>query len=282
MIPFYTCLPILQLLASSVAFQVQMPSKVLTVVHGQTVVLGCIFAADGNSSTEQIIVTWQRGTEVVHSYYYDKDQLDKQDLHFANRTSLYPAQFKNGNASLKLEGVHPEDAGTYKCYVSNLQGSDFATVVLKTAAYYTEPHLLIKAQKTSVTFVMESEGYPIADFSWHRGEDFLTDIGTGNFSSVNDRGLLTVKSVLEVKDLSLLHNYTFVLRNEILNQTLTRTVHFSTELLAESSVNGVAVTACILMLLLLIILLFTKKYQTCKSVNRNERHRSAFNRENLV
>ncbi|XP_072357039.1 T-lymphocyte activation antigen CD86-like isoform X3 [Scyliorhinus torazame] len=118
------------------AFRVQMIKKELTAIINQTVVLECSFTVTEESPFENFLVTWQRveSNEVVHSYYYGKDQFSEQDAQYSNRTSLFPKEFKTGNASLRLEGVNIKDIGKYQCYVSNTAGNDNGIISVTSAA----------------------------------------------------------------------------------------------------------------------------------------------------
>ncbi|TFK14642.1 CD276 antigen [Platysternon megacephalum] len=65
---------------------------------------------------QRLTLTWQKeqaGTEalVVHSHYYGKDQLARQDEAYRNQTRLDPEGLARGNASLMLRGVRMQDEG---------------------------------------------------------------------------------------------------------------------------------------------------------------------------
>jgi len=52
----------------------------------------------------------------VHTYYYNEDQLEKQDSLYKGRTALFLDQISGGNASLSLARVNFQDEGPYMCY----------------------------------------------------------------------------------------------------------------------------------------------------------------------
>ncbi|XP_059421969.1 V-set domain-containing T-cell activation inhibitor 1-like isoform X3 [Carassius carassius] len=105
------------------SFEVTVPNKHLLAIQGHPAVLGCEFTPDPDLSS--LVVTWQRqeDSQVVHSYYYQQDQLDRQSPEYHTRTSLYVSELHKGNASLRIAAVRPKDAGHYMCIVSNTKGT---------------------------------------------------------------------------------------------------------------------------------------------------------------
>ncbi|XP_038653274.1 CD276 antigen-like isoform X2 [Scyliorhinus canicula] len=208
------------------AFRVQMVKKELTAIINQTVVLGCNFTVTEELSFENILVTWQRveSNEVVHSYYYGKDQFSEQDAQYSNRTSLFPEEFKTGNASLRLEGVNTKDIGKYQCYVSNTAGNDKGIISVTSAAYYSEPVLTIRQKLLGTILMFESSGYPKADISWYNGGNLVASfLSNCSYCQAAD-GLYTVRSTMEINVTGRSSTYTFVLRNAAVNQTISRTL----------------------------------------------------------
>lgn len=97
-------------------------------------VLGCVFSPDfgPNPNISSLVVTWQRveNNHVVHSFYYERDQLDLQDSAYQKRTSLFVNKLSKGNASVRIENVGVKDAGRYLCTVSTSRGTDKASLQL--------------------------------------------------------------------------------------------------------------------------------------------------------
>lgn len=85
---------------------------------GSNVVLCCSFPVKPNMDFEMLVINWQHGDTVVHSFYRGSDQLEKQSEVYKGRTFLFHDQLKAGNASLMLTDIQPEHNGDYKCYVT--------------------------------------------------------------------------------------------------------------------------------------------------------------------
>uniref|UniRef100_A0A3B3VL43 Ig-like domain-containing protein n=1 Tax=Poecilia latipinna TaxID=48699 RepID=A0A3B3VL43_9TELE len=97
----------------------------------------CILPCSFNTGNE-IVIHWIRkpGDIQVHSFYYNRDQLDRQNQRYKGRTSLDPEQFSRGNASLRLKDVGVQDEGRYQCYTSTVNGNKETYIQLK--VYGTE------------------------------------------------------------------------------------------------------------------------------------------------
>lgn len=119
----------------SSGFKVRVPAGRVVAVRGQSVILGCEFTPDSTSDLSPLVVTWQRveDSRVVHSFYYQRDQLNLQSPAYHGRTSLSVSELQKGNATLRIEPVGPGDAGWYLCSVSNTKGTDKAQVQLEYA-----------------------------------------------------------------------------------------------------------------------------------------------------
>ncbi|XP_073729667.1 myelin-oligodendrocyte glycoprotein isoform X3 [Misgurnus anguillicaudatus] len=117
-------------LGFAASFTIKVPSEPVLVVRGATALLPCEFMPDKDLS--QLVITWQREEDqrVVHSYYYQRDQLDKQDRNYSKRTRLNHQHITEGNASLALTDFRMKDAGKYLCIVTNSLGSERGVVQL--------------------------------------------------------------------------------------------------------------------------------------------------------
>ncbi|KAK6304331.1 hypothetical protein J4Q44_G00249170 [Coregonus suidteri] len=208
----------------SVEFEISVPSEPQLAIVGQHAVLDCSFPVGKAWDLDNSVITWQRGLEVIHSFYHGQDKLDRQSSHYANRTSLYHSELERGNASLRLERTNLGDKGDYTCSVSTLLGSETKTFALKLAAYYPEPHLKFIASPRDVELLLTSQGgYPRPSVHWL--DDSGDDVTNNTVTNISEdtQGLYTVFSTLNLQG-QVNETITFVLKNKDLGQEIRREI----------------------------------------------------------
>ncbi|KAF4089849.1 hypothetical protein AMELA_G00042980, partial [Ameiurus melas] len=84
-------------------FEISVPAQVQTGMYGESVVLPCTFPVGSSWDADSSVITWQRHLEVIHNFFRGRDQPQYQSQRYANRTSLFHQEMKNGNASLRLD-----------------------------------------------------------------------------------------------------------------------------------------------------------------------------------
>ncbi|XP_051506748.1 CD276 antigen-like isoform X2 [Myxocyprinus asiaticus] len=228
------------------SFTVEVPSSPVLVVRGETAFLPCEFVPDHNLT--HLVITWQRQEDirVVHSYYYQRDQLDRQSSDYLNRTKLNHKLIAKGIASLSITNFGLKDAGKYQCIVSNTKGTDRGVVQLVYAALYSEPRLSIHLNSKDVTIQYETEGYPKPEVMWlGSGGQNLSD--HQEVSSTSDEGLYFLRSSYVTQNPAF--NVTFTLKNPVAHQELQRNVIISYD--GNTSSNTSVVLLSILCTILL-------------------------------
>nr|XP_014354195.1 PREDICTED: CD276 antigen-like [Latimeria chalumnae] len=206
-------------------------SSPLVALYGSDVILSCTFPHKPDSGTRRVMVVWQRkdssgSDQVVHSYYYQRDQLDQQGEAYRNRTQIFPEEVRKGNASLKLMRVRLEDEGSYTCYVGNEQDNVEHSTDLVVTAPYIEPSLNfdLSNQDDYILLVFTSSGgYPSAAIQWlnEAGNDITENSTTTQLA--DETGRFQIRSEVVFPAFENL-SYTFILENRALQQRITRPV----------------------------------------------------------
>uniref|UniRef100_A0A674IRN2 Ig-like domain-containing protein n=1 Tax=Terrapene triunguis TaxID=2587831 RepID=A0A674IRN2_9SAUR len=100
----------------------------ITAQYGKDVTLTCIFPSKFKISFHRLSITWTKeGAQgqglLVHRFYLKMNWREGQEEAYRGRTQLYPQEFPQGNASLRLSDVRLQDEGSYLCNVSCELGS---------------------------------------------------------------------------------------------------------------------------------------------------------------
>ncbi|KAK2870162.1 hypothetical protein Q8A67_024554 [Cirrhinus molitorella] len=140
------------------------------------------------------IIHWYMNDKPVHSYFYNKDQLDHQHQNYKGRTSLLSeSEIKNGNVSLLIKNINLQDEGRYRCYAADDKTSDEHYVVVTVEAPAKSVDITLKND----TVICTTSGvYPEPKVLW--SSDPPADQEPLNTVSQTEDHLFTVTSQLKV------------------------------------------------------------------------------------
>ncbi|XP_059373201.1 CD276 antigen-like [Carassius carassius] len=205
-------------------FEITVPRDTVTGFYSEDLILPCTFPVDSSWDLRSTVITWQRGLDVVHSFYYNQDQLERQNQPYVNRTSLFSQEIAQGNASLKLDKVTLQDAGVYTCSVSTNTGSQKKSFGVKIAAFYSEPRLQFSLLTDGVNLLVTSDGgYPSPTLQWLMENSDITNQTQTHLMQDTHTGLYVVSSWINLTEVTN-SSLTFILHNKPLGQDIRREI----------------------------------------------------------
>ncbi|XP_012861067.1 HERV-H LTR-associating protein 2 [Echinops telfairi] len=174
------------------------------------IVLPCLF-----ESGPEVVIHWKILNYYVHSFYKDRDQLEKQNVRYANRTSLFDSKICSGNASVSLRRLSFQDEGIYICYVGTSDGQTTNKVVLKVGAFLG-PVIEYDLGNTSIFLTCSLTAYPQPTITWQ------VDNTTVSGRTVKGRGPLPLFDMISTLNITDYHkSYECIIENPLLKQTWT-------------------------------------------------------------
>lgn len=199
------------LLFSSLCVEAEV--KEVNAMVGSDVELRCVYPQRSNFSLDDLYVYWQIVDEAktVVTYYLPSAN-ESSTIHvsnsYKNRAHLSPDLMKEGDFSLHLENVTPQDTQEFKCLVfrmSTVLGKALEEVVrLRVAANFSTPVISTSGSSDpgqERTFTcMSKNGYPEPNLYWINRTDNtqIDETLQNNTVYLNELGLYDVVSTLRI------------------------------------------------------------------------------------
>lgn len=208
---FFSSLGLFLLLFSSLCVEADV--KEVNAMVGSDVELRCVYPRRSHFSLDDLYVYWQivDKAKTVVTYYLPSAN-ESSTIHvsnsYKNRAHLSPDLMKEGDFSLHLQNVTPQDTQEFKCLVftmSTVLGKALEEVVrLRVAANFSTPVISTSGSSDpgqERTFTcMSKNGYPKPNLYWiNRTDNTLIDETLQNNTVyLNKLGLYDVVSTLRI------------------------------------------------------------------------------------
>ncbi|KAF5917614.1 hypothetical protein HPG69_006007 [Diceros bicornis minor] len=201
---------LLLLLLSGLRADIQ--EKEVRAMVGSDVELSCVYPEENSFDLNDLFVYWQIGEEqktVVACYLSGNDSTGYSHDRYRDRARLSLDRMKQGDFSLHLYNITPQDAQKFDCLVfrKSLELTKILQVVitLHVAAKYSMPVVQPPrdpSQDKELTFTCTSKnGYPRPNVYWinKTNNRLLDEALQNNTFFLNERGLYDVVSVLRLR-----------------------------------------------------------------------------------
>ncbi|XP_075835933.1 ICOS ligand isoform X2 [Microtus pennsylvanicus] len=226
---FFSSLGLLLLLLSSLHAESEV--KEIHVMVGSDVEFGCLYPDRNHFSlNDQVFVYWQiENPQTVVAYYLSNESTGVyEDDRYKNRAHLSLERMKQGDFSLHLQNVTPQDNQEFTCLIfNNAEKVLHETVRLHVAANFSTPVISTSGpvtpdQEGLTLTCISRNGYPKPNLYWINLTDnsLIDEALQNNTVSLNEWGLYDVISTLTVPWVARV-NVSCSIENVVLHQNLT-------------------------------------------------------------
>ncbi|CAI5796564.1 programmed cell death 1 ligand 1-like [Podarcis lilfordi] len=210
----------IQLHMIAALFTVKVLQPRYTAEYGSDVIMGCRFPVHSPLNLMGLSVSWQRklslGDKEVYKLNNGQEDLTHQDSDYHGRASLSREELGKGLSLLSITNIKLTDAGDYICVVK-YEGADYKYITLEVEAPYKRINLQERRDEEDLILACHSEGYPLAEVSWHYERDLNASIHANTTFEMTRDGLFNITSILRVRP-STPGNYSCAFWNQELNQ----------------------------------------------------------------
>ncbi|XP_043097890.1 ICOS ligand-like isoform X2 [Puntigrus tetrazona] len=260
-----TCLVVVLLLLVSSVVSAQADDKCVVGVIGERAVLPCVYNGMKNLTSLRISSEWRRGTEIIHTAVWMEGRV--QNVSHSIQTTVSPLSPNTGDFSVELHNIHLSDAHNYSFNLKLLgqnRSSMVCSVCLIIAGHFSRPTILrvngVNGEETRL-FCNSQGGFPAPSIYWlvnHKQRPPETSVTT-YMNTLPRSELYNITSVLSI---SISENtaVSCVIKNKLLNETLTATNCTSERRLSEYLWVFSAALCLVVFLLVAASLRFQKKW----------------------
>ncbi|XP_072115402.1 butyrophilin subfamily 3 member A3-like [Mobula birostris] len=179
-------------------FILLVPSEPFVAIAGEDVVLDCVMLPP--TSASNVAVQWLKSglSSPIHVYRHGQDDPLAQHQDYKGRAELFKDEITEGNISLRIRNVRPDDEGQYTCSVEDRTDFKQSTVELRVLSSGSEPWIQMKGYHgAGIQFVCKSSGWNTEpEIQWIGGDgNALTEAETKYH---RDSGLVNVESSVGV------------------------------------------------------------------------------------
>nr|XP_056704877.1 programmed cell death 1 ligand 2-like [Euleptes europaea]XP_056722673.1 programmed cell death 1 ligand 2-like [Euleptes europaea] len=222
----YKLLPVvlldIQLHLMTALFTVEVLQPQYSVEYGSNVTLRCHFPVESQLNFKMLSILWKRilpnqEEKEIYKLHKGQENLTLQDPDYRGRVTLLHEELQMGCSALIITKVKITDAGSFLCVI-NYGEADYKYITLEVKAPYKRINIqkIKDPEEEGLILICQSEGYPLAEVSWHDGRNPNTSMIANTTFELTD-GLFNVTSTLRVKQ-SISGNYTCVFWNKKLNE----------------------------------------------------------------